>query len=66
MGKDSEDDEKVEIERVAESPNISTNSGDFSESKETISADPESKTAIFVWHKKYTYAKIISNGRNFE
>ena len=44
MGKDSEDNNKVEIERVAESPNIDTNSGDLNELEEVISTNIESKT----------------------
>ena len=44
MVKDSEDDNKVEIERVAESPNIDTNSSNLNELEEVITTDIESKT----------------------
>ena len=42
--KDSEDDNKVEIERVAESPNIDTNSSNLNELEEAITTNIESKT----------------------
>ena len=41
--KDSEDDNKVEIERVAESPNIDTNSSNLNELEEVITTGIESK-----------------------
>ena len=43
MVKDSEDDNKVEIERVAESPNIDTNSSNLNELEEVITTGIESK-----------------------
>ena len=42
--KDSEDDNKVEIERVAESSNIDTNSSNLNELEEAITTNIESKT----------------------
>ena len=41
MGKDSEDDEKVEIERVAESPNIETDSNDIDGLRNAISSSSQ-------------------------
>ena len=63
MVKDSEDDNKVEIERVAESPNIDTNSSNLNELEEVITTDIESKTTDAPAEQKRNHSHSI-NGLN--